>query len=238
MDRNCTPLNALNRKTRGLEPVRWLPQVFVASFVFAYAVTAFGQVPQISLPLVPSNVAPGGVPLAGPGLTITVNGTGFTSSSVVNWNGISRQTTFFSNTRLKVVITAEDVELAGRAWVMVSNPTPGGASNVAYFEITNPTASVSLSTTAHATDGGPVSVAVGDFVGDAKLDLAVANSAGTACVLLGNGDGTFNAAVNYTLGNGVDHIFVASVRRRWVAVRCAPTCESRSLRLQLLEAAG
>jgi hypothetical protein len=56
----------------------------------------------------------------------------------------------------------------------------------------------------------PISVAVGDFDGDAKLDLAVANWGrnpadtpdfrGSVSVLLGNGDGTFQAAVNYSAG--------------------------------------
>src|SRR6202011_4136467 len=46
-----------------------------------------------------------------------------------------------------------------------------------------------------AAGSGPRSVAVGDFNGDCKLDLAVANSAGAnVTVLLGNGSGGFTAA--------------------------------------------
>ena len=52
----------------------------------------------------------------------------------------------------------------------------------------------------------PQSVAVGDYNGDGKLDLAVANEGsgnGTGSVsrLIGNGDGTFQAATNYPDGS-------------------------------------
>src|SRR5467141_2433724 len=46
----------------------------------------------------------------------------------------------------------------------------------------------------------PLSIAVGDFDGDTRLDLAVAN-ADSVSVLLGNGDGTFQGAVNYDAGS-------------------------------------
>jgi FG-GAP-like repeat/Abnormal spindle-like microcephaly-assoc'd, ASPM-SPD-2-Hydin/FG-GAP repeat len=49
----------------------------------------------------------------------------------------------------------------------------------------------------------PVSLVVGDFDGDGKLDLAAANNGlqlgSTVSVLLGKGDGTFTAAVNYVV---------------------------------------
>ena len=45
-----------------------------------------------------------------------------------------------------------------------------------------------------------LSVTIGDFNGDGKADLAVANSGSdNISVLLGNGNGTFQAAVNYNL---------------------------------------
>src|SRR5205807_496559 len=47
----------------------------------------------------------------------------------------------------------------------------------------------------------PFSVAVGDFNSDGKRDLVVANSGSTnVSVLLGNGDGTFQAALNFSAG--------------------------------------
>jgi uncharacterized repeat protein (TIGR01451 family) len=49
----------------------------------------------------------------------------------------------------------------------------------------------------------PSTVGVGDFNGDGKVDLAVADGAALGiAILLGNGDGTFAAAINYGGGNG------------------------------------
>src|SRR5207247_5690349 len=47
----------------------------------------------------------------------------------------------------------------------------------------------------------PRSVAVADFNGDGKLDLAVANSntGSNVSILLGKGDGTFQAAMNFPM---------------------------------------
>ena len=53
----------------------------------------------------------------------------------------------------------------------------------------------------YAVGGGPYSVAVGDFNGNGKADLAVANgSSNDVSILLGNGNGTFAAAVPYGAG--------------------------------------
>jgi len=55
------------------------------------------------------------------------------------------------------------------------------------------------------------SVAVGDLNGDGKPDLVVANaSSGTVAVFLGNGDGTFQAAVTYA-GGDANGLVIADV---------------------------
>ncbi len=53
----------------------------------------------------------------------------------------------------------------------------------------------------YAAGTNPISVAVGDFNGDGKVDVAVAYQGGGVTVLLGNGNVNFPASVNYTAGS-------------------------------------
>jgi hypothetical protein len=166
--------------------------------IIVSAATAENPVPLINQPITPSSVAPGSG-----AFTLTVNGTGFVAGSVVKWNGKPRTTTFVSSSKLTAAILAADVATANAASLTVANPTPGGgASNVVFFEVTLSTSSISLKPSHFASAIQPSSIVVGDFNGDGKLDLAVAHSGNnTASISLGNGDGTFLAAVDYALGN-------------------------------------
>jgi hypothetical protein len=70
------------------------------------------------------------------GFTLSVNGSGFVSSSAVLWNGSTRATQYVSNKQLKASILATDVAAAGTANVTVSNPKPGGGlSNMVAFSV-------------------------------------------------------------------------------------------------------
>ncbi len=153
--------------------------------------------PLINQPLVPDAVAPG----TG-SFTLTINGTEFVSGSTVQWNGAALVTTFVSARQLTAAVPAANVATAGTASITVVNAGAANpVSNVVYFPITTPTTTVGFGGGSAAVGLAPIFVAAGDFNGDGKLDLAVANkSSNTVSILLGNGDGTFAAQTTSPTG--------------------------------------
>jgi hypothetical protein len=154
-------------------------------------------IPLVYQPLVPSAAAPGAA-----GFTLTVNGFGFVTGAVLDWNGSARATTVVSSSQVQATITSADVAYVGTANITVVNPAPGGGpSNVVYFPVRQPAAGV-----AFAPEPGfsPVSgpVAVGDFNGDGILDLAVAQTTSTSTTIYlyrGLGNGTFSTPATSTV---------------------------------------
>jgi subtilisin family serine protease len=82
--------------------------------------------------------------------TLVVNGTSFTSSSKVRWNGADRPTTFVNSTRLQAAIGAADVAAAGSAQVTVFTPPPGGGTSAALTFTITPPPSLTVSATSVA----------------------------------------------------------------------------------------
>ena len=69
-------------------------------------------------------------------LTVTVTGTAYTASSVVDWNGAALETTYVSATELLATIPASDFTSAGKDNITVTNPgTEGGTSSPATFQV-------------------------------------------------------------------------------------------------------
>jgi hypothetical protein len=156
---------------------------------------AQSPVPFVNQPLVPPDAVPGG-----PGFTLTVNGTGFVSGATVNWNGTALTTTFISGSKLSAAVPATNIATAGTASVTVANPGTTAASNVVYFPVATPRSLVAFAYPASPPSLGlppansPSTLAVADFNGDGKPDIALAEPqllGGSLVVLLGNGDGTF-----------------------------------------------
>ncbi|NDD28306.1 MAG: VCBS repeat-containing protein [Proteobacteria bacterium] len=80
-----------------------------------------------------------------------------------------------------------------------SSGLQSGTSSVSF--VANPIPLAYATAKQYSTGTSPVSVSVGDFNNDGNLDLAVTNrDASTVSVLLGNGDGTFNAIQTLAVG--------------------------------------
>jgi len=153
---------------------------------------AGNPVPFLNQSLVPDATAPGG-----PQFTLSVTGTGFLPTSTVDFNGTALATTFVSTRRLTAVMPAANITTAATASITVVNPPPGGgSSNVVYFPVSTPQANVTFSSASGSPISVPVAnyVAVGDFRGQGKPDLAVAINGNGAYIYLANGDGTFTQA--------------------------------------------
>jgi len=173
--------------------------VFAFWAVFSSVALAQNPVPFVNLPLVPDAAAPGG-----PEFTLTVNGTGFVSGAVVDWNGSPLATHFVSGSQLTATIPAADIAAPKTASVTVVNPAPnGGRSNVAFFSVTSRTSSVAfVLASSMATGANPTAVAAGDFNGDGKLDLAVVSQGDdTVSIFLGDGTGSFTMASTLATGS-------------------------------------
>ncbi len=89
------------------------------------------------------SIRPASQPAGSPAFTLYVIGTGFMPTSVVQWNGSARPTTYDSSTKLRADISAADLATAGPfpqlIPITVVNPAPGGGtSNIVNFTITGP----------------------------------------------------------------------------------------------------
>jgi len=171
----------------------------MAGLSAAVALAATNPVPLINQPLAPDAVAPGG-----PGFTVTVHGTGFVTGSVVYWDGSARATSFVSNSTLTASILSSDIASAGTGSVTVVNAAPGGGtSNIVFLQVSVPVSAVTFNRADLPGGNSPNFVGSADLNGDGILDFVLLNSnVPMVAVYLGNGDGSFQAPVDYATGAG------------------------------------
>ena len=141
-------------------------------------------------------------------LDLAVANAGSNTVSVLLGNGTG---TFQAQTTYAVGVDPDSVAVGdfngdGKTDLAVANWSSGSSGTVSIL-LGNGDGTFQAQTTS-AVGGGPYPVAVGDFNGDGKVDMAVANTvSNTVSVLLGNGNGTFQTRVQYAVGS--DPISVA-----------------------------
>ncbi|WP_460502592.1 DUF4394 domain-containing protein, partial [Hymenobacter agri] len=99
-----------------------------------------------------TSLSPPSAEVGTPGLTLTVNGTGFVNGTTVQFNGSDRTTTYVSATQLTAALTTADLATVGSYNVTVTNPPfPGVASTPATFLVTQPCAAPTNLATSNIT---------------------------------------------------------------------------------------
>jgi len=171
-----------------------LNSLFIVLVMLALVSGAWAQkpIPLINQPLVPTRVAPGSG-----AFTLTVNGTGFTSTATVYWNGSVRATTVVSHKVVQAQITAADVANPGVGSVTVGNQGTGEVrSNVVYFPVRTSAAGLGFQPRSVQNILTPGPIVVGDFNNDGFLDFVVGGGSKLQ-LFLGKGNGTFQPPVNF-----------------------------------------
>jgi hypothetical protein len=102
-----------------------------------------------------TSLSPSSATAGGAAFTLTVNGTNYVQTSVVNWNGAPLPTTFVSSISLTASVPASDIAAAGTFKVTVSNPAPGGGNSPpATFTVNNPVPKATSLSPSSALAGG------------------------------------------------------------------------------------
>jgi len=85
---------------------------------------------------------------------LTINGTGFVTSSTVTFNGAAHSATYASATQLTTYLLPGDLAVAGNFPVVVTNPAPGGgASSPVNFDVVSGTPTGTFTVTVTASSG-------------------------------------------------------------------------------------
>ncbi|MFZ1086071.1 MAG: IPT/TIG domain-containing protein [Terracidiphilus sp.] len=100
-----------------------------------------------------TSLSPASAYSGGAAITLTVNGTNFTSTWTLFWNSTELPSTFISSTRLTATVPASLIASAGTARITVSNVT--GTSAGANFTIIQPPPAITSLSPASMAAGGP-----------------------------------------------------------------------------------
>lgn len=158
---------------------------------------------------VATRLSPSFAEVGSDGLTLSVEGSGFTEESTALWGGASRSTSFVSAGRLQFELTAADLDSSGTVPVTVRTPAPGGGTSAALsFTIQpRPVATIELDPVASTLVPGQEAIVTavlrssdGEVLADrtptwSSSDSAVATVVAGVLSGVGPGSATITAAI-------------------------------------------
>ncbi|HTU43930.1 MAG TPA: IPT/TIG domain-containing protein [Bryobacteraceae bacterium] len=155
-----------------------------------------------------SSISPSSVTAGEPNdFILTVNGNGFTSGAVVQWNGSNLSTTFVSGTQLQTLIAASRVATQGTVQITVSSN--GLTSNAVTFIILPPPAIASI-TPPSITAGGPSFTLTVDGSGFVSGAVVEWNNSALSTSFVNSGELTASVPSNLIANTGSAQITVRS----------------------------
>ena len=146
--------------------------------------------------------------VAGAAVNVTIMGTGFSASSVVNINGALFSSAFVSATQLTGTVPVNTP--AGTYTVTVVNPTPGGGtSNAVTFTLSNPVPTITSFTPTTGGPGTSITITGTNFTGATAVRIGSFNvpnfmvvSATSITLVLPGGTGSVNGFLTVTTPGG------------------------------------
>jgi hypothetical protein len=151
-----------------------------------------------------SSLSPAGTTVGTGNMVLTVNGSGFTSASVVRWNGHNKATTFVSATQLQIRLYPSELYVVRSVPVNVVTPAPGGGISTAIGFVVGPVGSSPSS-----ASSTPAAVPVVGSLSPASTTVGTGNM-----VLTVNGSGFTSASVVRWNGHGKATTFVSATQLR------------------------
>jgi hypothetical protein len=142
------------------------------------------------------------------GFTLTVNGSNFAPSSVVDWNGAALSTTFISTTQLSAAVPSADLAEEGTDAVTVVTPPPGGGTT-GPLDFTVTDAALTLTgRTLSGTEGTPASNLVATLIDANSAAPASDFTSGGGSISINWGDGSSSSGTVFQPGGVGTAFFV------------------------------
>ncbi len=154
-----------------------------------------------------NSINPAGATAGGPAFSLTVNGSGFASGAVVDWNGSPLSTTYVSSTQVTASVPADLITKAGTAAVTV---VLGTLTTDSAIFIINPAPAVSSLGPPSTTAGGPaftLTVSGSGFASGAVVDW---NGAALPTTYMGSTQVTASVPANLITAAGTATVIVIS----------------------------